>query len=146
MGKKVIILTDWKSKADYQKLKSEVEQIISHADSFTYLFCIRNAKEVEELPHIPQVHYISKKDFSIFGKLKSIELKKILQNRESGILIGASQITSPLYKKVLKITQLISIGKDNEDLSHFNISFKVTNTKEDNFYKKVNNYLTKIQL
>ncbi len=146
MGKRIIILTDWQSKADYQKLKSEIEQEIAHADSFTYLFCIRNAKEVEELPHIPQIHYISKKDFSIFGKLKPLELKKLLQKRDSGILICTSELCSSVYRKVLKSAQLISIGIEKERLPHFNISFKDTDIKGKNFYKKINNYLTKIQL
>lgn len=146
MGKELIILTDWTDKSDYQKLKTEIEKVISSADSFTYLFCIQKAKEVEELPHIPKVHYISKRDFSFFGKLKTIELKKILQKKDSGILIGTSKLDSKLYKRVLKKSKLISIGTEKESLPYFNISFKDTNLKGDDFYKKINNYLTKIQL
>lgn len=146
MGKNLIILSDWKSKSEYQKLKAEIEESITSVTSFSYYFCIRKAKEVEELPHIPQVHYISKKDFSFFGKLKSIQLKKILQNKESGILIGASELNSSLYKKVIKNAQLISIGIEKDNFPNFSISFMNTDVKEGNFYSQINNYLTKIQL
>lgn len=146
MGKKLIILTDWESKSDYQNLKAEIEKDISCAESFTYLFCIKKAKEVEDLPHIPKVHYISKKDFSLFGKLKTIHLKKLLQKRESGILIGASEINSLLYRRIIKNTKLISIGIEKEKPPYFKISFKNTDLKSGGFFIKINNYLTKIEL
>lgn len=146
MGKNLIVLSDWTSKSDYQRLKTEVEENIPTGASFSYLFCIQKAKDVEELPHIPKVYYVSKKDFSLFGKLKNLQLQKILQNRDSGILIGTSELNTSLYKRVMKNTQLISIGIESKNPPDFSISFKNADLKNGDFYKKINNYLTKIQL
>ena len=146
MGKKLIILSDWKSKSDYQQLQSEVEGNISGVDTFFYLFSIDKPKIIEELPQIPSVYYFSKKDFSLFGGIKTPTLRGLLINEKDGILIVAKEKTSSLLKKILKNSKLMSIGMVKETLPKFDLSFKDTQLKQGEFFKQINNYITKIQL
>src|SRR5690554_7688921 len=82
MEKKLIILSEWKGKTEFQKLKSNVENHIDEVSSFHYLLCLKNAKMIEEVPKIPSVDYYTKKDFSLFGKVKNPTLKDLLTRSE----------------------------------------------------------------
>ena len=146
MDKKLIILADWKSKSDFKQLKSDVEDHISGVDTFFYLFCIKDHKLIEELPQVPSVSYISKIDYSFFGKLKTPMLRGLLINEKSGVLIAATENASPLLIKTLKSSKLMSIGIEKEALPKYDISFKDVDLKNGDFFKQINNYLSKIQL
>lgn len=146
MEKKLVILSDWKNKSEFQKMKSDVEEQISRVDTFFYLFCVDNPKMIEELPQIPSVYYLSKKDFSIFGGIKTPALRGLLINEKSAVLIVATETTSPLLKKTIKKSKLLSIGMMKDALPRFDISFKDVDLKDGKFFKQINNYLTKIQL
>lgn len=146
MEKKLIVLADWKGKSEFQQLKTDVEDCIQNGNTFFYLFCIDDHKLIEGLPHIPSVSYLSKKEFSIFGKLKTPMLRALLINEGSGVLIVAAEKPSKLLLKTLKNSKLMSIGMEKETLPKFDISFKNSELKDGKFFKQINNYLTKIQL
>ncbi|HLV42347.1 MAG TPA: hypothetical protein VKY37_08715 [Brumimicrobium sp.] len=146
MGKKLVILSEWKDKTAFQQLKNDVENQISGVDTFFYLFTVENPKIIEELPQIPSVYYLSKKDFTLFGLIKTPSLRGLLINEKSGVLIVTMVNTSVLLKRVMKTSKLMSIGMMSESLPKFDISFKDTELKNGKFFKQINNYLTKIQL
>jgi hypothetical protein len=146
MVKKLIILSEWRGKPESQQLKTDVENNISGVASFFYLFIVQNPKLIEDLPQLPSVSYLSKKDFSIFGKIKTPMLRGLLINEKSGVLVVATDKVSALLKKTLKNSKLISIGIEMETLPKFDLSFKDTEFKEGKIFKQINNYLSKIQL
>ncbi|HZH86566.1 MAG TPA: hypothetical protein VFD77_04565 [Brumimicrobium sp.] len=146
MEKKLIVLADWKGESEFQQFKTDVEACIQNGNTFFYLFCIDNHKLIEGLPHIPNVSYLSKKEFSMFGKLKTPMLRALLINENSGVLIVAAEKPSKLLLKTLKNSKLMSIGMEKETLPKFDISFKNSELKDGKFFKQINNYLTKIQL
>ena len=110
MKKKIIIISNWKSKDEFQQLKSNVENNISGVESFYYLACIDDPKKIETLPLISSVYYLSKRDFSIFGKIKTPLLRGLLMKESAGLLIAAIETETVLLKKVLKHSKLMSVG------------------------------------
>src|SRR5690554_1328213 len=91
MGKKLVILSSWKGKDDFQHLKSMLEKNITGNNTVFYLICVDQPKLIEELPQMPSVNYLSKKDFSLFGKIKTPELRGLLINEKNGVLIVAME-------------------------------------------------------
>jgi|SRR5690554_309372 len=146
MEKKLIILSEWKGKTEFQKLKSNVENHIDEVSSFHYLLCLKNAKMIEEVPKIPSVDYYTKKDFSLFGKVKNPTLKDLLTEEGNSILVVAVETPFSLLNKTIKNSKLMSIGIEMEILPKFDLSFKDSKLEQGNFFKQINNYLTKIQL
>lgn len=142
MRKKIIILSDWESKENFKKLKSEAETLIQFEATFSYLFCVKNHKLIEELPQLANVIYISKKDFSFFGKLQTPVLKDLLiHNPKESFLVIASESPSKLLLKTLKFNQLMSIGIAMKSLPQFDVSFKNTTLNQGKFFQQMNNYL-----
>lgn len=146
MGKKLVILSSWKGKDDFQHLKSTLEKNITGNNTVFYLICVDQPKLIEELPQMPSVNYLSKKDFSLFGKIKTLELRGLLINEKNGVLIVAMEESNSLLNKVIKHSKLMSIGMDKESLPRFDITFKGAELNSGVFFKQINNYLTKIQL
>lgn len=146
MKKKIIIISNWKSKDDFQQLKANAEQNISDVASFYYLICIDNPKKIEDLPQLPSIYYLSKRDFTILGKIKTPMLRGLLLNESKGVLITAMEEETPLLNKILKQSKLMSIGMEKETLPSFDLSFKDSQLLGGKLFKQINNYLTKIQL
>lgn len=145
MEKELLVLSEWKDKSSFHQLKKDIEENILHKGQVDYLFCIRKAKEVEELPKVPHVFYLSKKDFNLFGKLKNTQKRELLHNN-SKVLIAALDKNSNLIKKTIKNANLLSIGIHNENLPTFDMAFRNTQLENGKFFKQINNYLKKIQL
>lgn len=146
MKRKIVVISNWKSKTHFQQLKKSVESHITDVTSFFYLCCVEKPKAIENLPHIPNVYYLSKKDFSLLGKVKTDNLRAVLLKEGTGFLIVAMEEQTSLLTKTLKQSKLRSVGVEKESLPDFDLSFKNTESIDDNFFKKINNYITKIQL
>lgn len=146
MKKKIIVISNWKNKDDFHQLKANVENNLENIESFYYLLITENPKKIEDLPQIPNLYYLSKKDFSIFGKLKTPMLRGLLMNQKEGILIAAMENESVLLKKVMKFSNLMSIGIEKETLPNFDLSFRDSQLIGGKLFKQISNYLTKIQL
>lgn len=146
MKKKIIVISEWKNVVDFQQLKANVENNISNVESFTYLFFVQNSKVISELPKVSSVSYISKRDFTLFGKIKTPGLIEVLNKENEGVLIVAMDSPNGLLKKVLKHSKLMSIGMERESLPNFDLSFSDSQLEGGKFFKQINNYLTKIQL
>ncbi|PWH87175.1 DUF6913 domain-containing protein [Brumimicrobium oceani] len=145
MKKRIIIISEWKSEKEFQQLKNNVERNISSAESFYYLLTVNQPKSIAELPQIEQVYYLSKKDFNLFGKIKTPKLTEVLSTSK-GVLIVAMEKDNSLLKSVLKHSKLISVGMEQETLSKFDLSFSDSSLSEGKLFKQINNYLIKIQL
>ena len=146
MKKKIIIISNWNSKEDFQKLKANVENEIKNIDSYYYLLCLDNPKEIEKLPQIQGVYYLSKKDFTFLGKIKTPMLKALLINQKEGILVVALERQSSFLTRILKHSNLMSIGMEKETLPNFDLSFTNSKLSGGILFKQINNYLTKIKL
>lgn len=145
MKKKIIIISEWKSENEFQQLKASVEGNITDVASFYYLLTVDNPKSIEELPQKENVYYLSKKDFNLFGKIKTPKVGEFLTDSKS-VLIIAMEKENSLLKKVLKHSKLMSIGIEKETLPKFDLSFTDSQIAGGKLFKQINNYLTKIQL
>src|SRR5690554_6535540 len=121
MGKKLVILSSWKERDDFQHLKSMLEKNITGNNTVCYLICVDQPMLIEELPQMLSVNYLSKEDFSLFGKIKTPELRVLLINEKNGVLIVAMEESNSLLNKVIKHSKLMSIGMDKESLPRFDI-------------------------
>ncbi len=145
MKKEIIIISEWKNENEFQQLKSSVEGNISNVTSFYYLLTVDNPKSIEELPQKENVYYLSKRDFNLFGKIKTPKVGKFLMDSKS-VLIIAMEKENSLLKKVLKHSKLMSIGMEKKTLPNFDLSFTDSQLSGGKLFKQTNNYLTKIQL
>lgn len=143
---KLIIISSWRSKEHLQQLKKRVESNLQNVNSYFYLFYVDSPKKIESLPQIPEVYYLSKKDLNMLGKIKTPKLRGLLLQDNKGILLVAMNETNKVINKLLKQTQLTSIGAENKDLPLFDFSFRDVNANDEQFYKQINNYINKIQL
>lgn len=143
MKKLIVILSKWKGKNAFQLLKSQVESNLLGDYEFAYILLINKADNKEELPYIPNVRFIGKKDFSFFGKLKNSAIIDLLKNN-IGFLICADDSGDKMNNKVLKYSKLKSIGIAAPQLPDFDIAFKNASLDEGGLFKQINNYLAKI--
>lgn len=146
MKKKLIVLTEWLDEKQFYQLKLEVEKNISNVNEFAYLVWVNKHKTIEVLPEINGVNYLTAKDFSLFGKLKNKAVESQLKTNPSTAIIIALEQEKKFIKRVLKNTKLTTIGIHNISSFEFDLSFTETTLKEGDFFRKIDNYLTKIQL
>ncbi|WP_159038426.1 hypothetical protein [Brumimicrobium mesophilum] len=146
MKKKIIIISNWKNKDDFHKLKGNVENNLENIESFFYLMITDNSKKIEDLPQIQNSYYLSKRDFNLLGKLKTPMLRGLLMNQKEGVLIVALENESALLKQVIKHSNLMSIGIEKETLPNFDLSFTDSGLTGGKLFTQINNYLTKIRL
>lgn len=146
MKKKLIVLTEWLDEKQFYQLKLEVEKNISNVNEFVYLVWVNKHKIIEVLPEINGVNYLTAKDFSLFGKLKNKAVESQLKTNPSTAIIIALEQEKKFIKRVLKNTKLTTIGIHNISSFEFDLSFTETTLKEGDFFRKIDNYLTKIQL
>lgn len=146
MKKKLIVLTEWLDEKQFYQLKLEVEKNISNVNEFAYLVWVNKHKIIEVLPEINGVNYLTAKDFSLFGKLKNKAVESQLKTNPSTAIIIALEQEKKFIKRVLNNTKLPTIGMHNISSFEFDLSFTETTLKEGDFFRKIDNYLTKIQL
>lgn len=146
MKKKLIVLTEWLDEKQFYQLKLEVEKNISNVNEFAYLVWVNKHKIIEVLPEINGVNYLTAKDFSLFGRLKNKAVESQLKTNPSTAIIIALEQEKKFIKRVLKNTKLPTIGIHNISSFEFDLSFTETTLKEGDFFRKIDNYLTKIQL
>ncbi|MFA5573559.1 MAG: hypothetical protein WC994_00750 [Brumimicrobium sp.] len=145
MEKMGIVYLNWQGLDEFQRLQSDIERTISQISSFIYIIRTKNPKEAEQLPKIDRVIFITKKDFSVFGKLRNKRIIEILNNEKMGIVIFASTIHDNFFKRILKTSKLKSVGIENSDLPDFDLSFKNIEKIDDNYFQQINKYLSQIQ-
>jgi hypothetical protein len=144
--KKVVILSEWTSEGDFQQLKSSAEKNISDVETFHYLCSTKKSLKSEDLPKISNLYYLSKKDFTLFGKIKTPFLRELLINNSKGVLIVAMEKRSQLLGKVLRHSKLRSIGMEKDNLPDFELSFTNAQLVDGKLFKQIDKYLNKIKL
>lgn len=146
MKRKIIVLTEWFDEKQFYQLKQEAENNFSNAEEVSFLVWVNKSKELESLPKIDGVNYLTKKDYSFFGKLKNTAIKSMLKNNSSTGLVIALEKEKPFLKRILKNTSLKTMGIESDSSLKFDLSFSETTLKGGDFFKKLDKYLTKIQL
>jgi len=146
MKKELVIVAKWEGEHDFQHLKSLIEKNISDIASFSYILWVKKVEKKVDLPEIKDVYYLTKKDFNLFRKLKNDKVRKCLEKTPNKALLIAVEKEFPALKRILKNSNLLTIGMANEDLPDFDISIQDTELKEGKFFKQLDYYLTKIQL
>lgn len=145
MEKELLIVAEWKDKQAFHLLEKQVEENISHSGTTHYLFCLSSKKEIENIPKVPQVSFVTKQDFSLFGKFKSTKKQQLLADKRKVLIVAFDESTS-LLKKVIKNTQILTVGIESEKLPTFDVAFKNTELKNGKFFQQLNNYLNKIKI
>lgn len=147
MVNEVVIYDVWKSLEDFEKLQSLAEKNLSQVKTFSYLLFVKHKKQAENLPRIEGVYYLNKKDFSIFNKVKSQVVKDLLKNNNSKVLIVGSVKSDSIFKKVMKNTNLVTVGMENGILPNRAFTIMHENGMIDkSYFEKINKYLIKFKL
>ncbi|RFC53214.1 DUF6913 domain-containing protein [Brumimicrobium aurantiacum] len=143
--KNIVVVSIWDGEAAFKKLINDLQRNIELEVQYSYIILHPNQKKKEALPQLKNAFFVSKHDFSIFGKLKNEKVRQIL-NLSHGVLIAAIEKENKLLFKLLKLSKLTSIGMEQEELPNFDLSFRKSQLKDGKLFKEINNYLTKIQL
>lgn len=147
MVKEVVIFDVWKSLEDFEKLRSLAEKNLSDVETFVYLLFVKHKKQAENLPKMEGVCFLTKKDFSIFNKVKSPLVKDILKCNKTKVLIVGSTESASILKKVIKNTDLVTFGIENGLLPKRAVSIVHEKGMIDRpYFEKINKYLIKIKL
>lgn len=146
MKKSLLIVAPWKDENSFRKLQKEVESALEIEGVFTYLFWVRKSQNKPELLFQENgVYCLSNKSYSLFGRLRDDKLKDLLKKDGSTALLVAFEEPMPFLKRLLKNTNLPTIGMSKENLPNFDISISETELKDGKFFKQLNNYLSKIK-
>lgn len=145
--KNIIVLTTWKDSEILNRLKMNVESSIQGDFTYTYIIEVAKKEDLEKIPGGNGVLAYSKKDFSIFGKLKNDNIKNLLRKRDDGFLLVASS-EGKLFKNILKASSLISLGQVSENKLPLTITFsdETGGAGSKNLFQSMNEYINKIKI
>ncbi|MCO5268695.1 MAG: hypothetical protein M9897_07360 [Brumimicrobium sp.] len=141
MGKHIVVLCSWTGKETFKKLTHELESNMVGGHSFTYLIGVEKKENLADIivtdTHLP----FTKKDFTLFGKIKNPDIRLALHNKNGVLLILETK--NSFTKRIAKNSKLVSVGPENQ--LPLDIVLKGTFADNQQLYQKINEYITKLK-
>ncbi|MEX1190468.1 MAG: hypothetical protein WEA99_00750 [Brumimicrobium sp.] len=144
--KTISFVSTWRSAEEFNDLKTIAKLHFPDFKNTQYIFLVENKKEFEELPRIANVTYIIKKDFNLFGKFKKQEIRTLLIDNPTDILLCSDLSANKFVKKLIfHAKNKIKIGFETESLPNFDIAFRMEQPSIQKLFEQTEKYLKKLQ-
>lgn len=122
--KRVVIVFPYREDGYYRQFRSELDRMLndSKVDKLEIIVTLPSTVKKEDLPAHRLIHFISQKDFNLFGKIKGDALFSVL-SKEYDALLNFQDDNEKLDKTLREMKVQYRIGI-NSPLSGFDIDLK----------------------
>ena len=115
---KLLFVLTYQTLKDFKSNLKAIDNLTKSKEEVSVVAIVSSNQKIDELTKIDNVYYLSKKQFNLFGSLKSVEIKELV-SRKFDLLFVLNSLEGKIEKlfKNVNINNSIGINSENNFLT-----------------------------